>query len=146
MTARRLAMLALVGCSAGCGTDTAECARSLSVEAAVRATADDVEPILLRACAVGGCHLRAPGAGGLVLAPSAWPAAVVGVPAQANPAMQLVVPGQPERSWLVAKLDAAFCGATCDAAGGCGGAMPPGEPLPDVERALIIAWIRDGAR
>ncbi|MBC7977653.1 MAG: hypothetical protein H7138_21970, partial [Myxococcales bacterium] len=53
--------------------------------------------------------------------------------------------GQPARSWLVAKLDGAFCGATCDPALGCGTEMPPGEPLSDAERAIIVAWIQDGA-
>lgn len=145
MSARGIAVV-LACAGLGCGTDTATCPPSLAAEATLHATAAEVESILARSCAVGGCHLRAPGAGGLVLAPSAWTTAVVGVPSRANPAMRLVEPGAPARSWLVAKLDGAFCGATCEAGGGCGGEMPPGEPLADAERALVIAWIRDGAR
>lgn len=138
--------LAIMLALAGCGNDTAECAPSIAIAPALHATAADVAPILARSCAVGGCHLRAPGAGGLVLDASSWRAALVGVPSQANPSMMLVAAGAPARSWLVAKLDGAFCGAACNARGGCGGEMPPGEPLADDERALLIAWIREGAR
>jgi len=139
--------LACVALAVGCGVDTAVCPSAVAVDPGVRATARDVQPILARSCALGGCHLRAPGAGGLVfeLTSAAWTAAVVGVRAQANPAMALVAPGHPERSWLVAKLDGAFCGATCDPVVGCGAAMPFGEPLPEADRAMIVAWIRDGA-
>lgn len=138
MTAR----LALVLALAGCGIDTAECP-TVQLDETVHASAADVAPIIARACAVGGCHLRAPGAGELVL-DAGWRAALVGVPAQQHPAMALVAPGSPEQSWLVAKLEGGFCGMTC--AQGCGAAMPPGEPLPAAERAIIAAWIRDGAR
>lgn len=140
--------LACVALAVGCGAGTAVCGSPVAVDPGLRATARDVEPILARACALGGCHLRVPGAGGLVLAltSAAWTAAVVGVRAHANPAMDLVAPGHPERSWLVGKLDGAFCGATCDPGVGCGAAMPFGEPLPPAERAIIVAWIRDGAR
>jgi len=143
-----LAVALGVGCGLGCGVDTAACVSPLQVEATMHATADEVRPILARSCALGGCHLSAPGAGGLVLdvASAAWVTAVVGARAQANPAMELVAAGRPERSWLVAKLDGVFCDATCDRDLGCGAAMPPGEPLSDAERAVIVAWIRDGAR
>jgi hypothetical protein len=144
MNAMPLACLVL---GLGCGADTSLCAAA-RVDATAHATAADVQPILARSCALGGCHLRAPGAGGLVLdlASAAWPSAVVGVRSQENPAMELVAAGRAERSWLVAKLDGAFCGSTCDRALGCGAEMPPGEPLPDAERAIIVAWIQDGAR
>jgi hypothetical protein len=144
MNAMALACLAL---GLGCGADTSLCATPIEVDVTAHASAANVQPILARSCAVGGCHLRAPGAGGLVLpvASPGWPSAVVGVRSQENPAMELVAAGQPERSWLVAKLDGAFCGATCDPALGCGAEMPPGEPLPDAERAIIVAWILDGA-
>jgi hypothetical protein len=118
------------------------------VVAVDRATADDVTPILEKSCALGGCHLRAPGAGGLVLdrSTAAWRTAVVNVPAQQNPAMALVAPGDPDRSWLVVKIFGAFCNASCDRTLGCGASMPPGQPLSDTERATIMTWIRDGAQ
>lgn len=154
MQAARAACLALVlgvlgslG-ALGCGADPEACDPLVEIAEVTSATADDVAAILERSCALGGCHLSGPGAGGLVLGRSAatWRAALVNVPSQQSPAMALVAPGDPDRSWLVAKLRGAFCGATCDRALGCGGPMPPGEPLAAPERATIIAWIADGAR
>ncbi len=134
----------------GCGAESAVCApvEVAAVDSAATAGADDVAMILGRSCALGGCHLSGPGAGGLVLGRSsdAWRAALVNVPSQQNPAMPLVAPGDPDRSWLVVKLLGSFCDAPCDPELGCGGPMPPGEPLSDAERATIIAWIADGAR
>lgn len=134
----------------GCGADDATCGApvELAAIAAVEpATADDVAAILERSCALGGCHLSGPGAGGLVLGRSTatWRAALVNVPSQQNPAMALVAPGDPDRSWLVAKVHGALCDATCDRALGCGGPMPPGAPLSDAERATLVTWIADGA-
>jgi hypothetical protein len=148
MTSMQAACLTLVLCAVGCGADTAACDSPVAIAAVDRATADDVTSILERSCALGGCHLSGPGAGGLVLGRStaAWRTAMVNVRSQQNPAMALVVPGDPDRSWLVAKILGAFCGVTCDRALGCGGAMPPGVPLSGPERATIIAWIADGAR
>lgn len=137
---------------AGCGADPEACDSPVALasiaHASASASADDVAAILERSCALGGCHLSGPGAGGLVLGRStaAWRAALVNVASQQNPTMMLVAPGDPDGSWLVAKLFGAFCGATCDRSLGCGGAMPPGEPLSDPERATILAWIADGAR
>jgi hypothetical protein len=67
-------------------------------------------------CALGGCHLRAPGAGGLVLdvTSTAWLAATVGVPALQAPMMDLVAPGDPDRSWLALKISGELCGVSCD--------------------------------
>lgn len=150
MRARHVAWLALAAsaaaCGASCGVDVRECA-PVQVSA-VTASADEVGAILERACSLGGCHLGAPGAGGLVLGRSTatWRAALVEAPSRQHPGMVLVAPGDPDRSWLVAKLDGSFCGATCDRATGCGGVMPPGAPLAASERARIIAWIADGAR
>jgi hypothetical protein len=141
---RAAAVIALA--LAACGTDTgSECAAPQIDVAAQLATADDVRPIVARACAIGGCHLSAPGAGGLVLdmTSPAWITALVDVPARQSPSLALIVPGDPAQSWLVRKLDGEFCPAQCP--GGCGGRMPVGEPLTAAERATIIAWIESGA-
>jgi hypothetical protein len=141
-----LALSLCAGCGADSAVDTGACGSLAPV--AKTASAADVEMILARSCALGSCHLRAPGAGGLVfdLSSGAWVTAVVGVTAGEAPTMQLVAAGKPEQSWLVAKIFGSFCGVTCDRTRGCGAAMPPGEQLPDAERAIIVAWIRDGAR
>jgi hypothetical protein len=149
VSAARRACLVL-GLCAGCGVDTAVDAGACRSPTRVDATASagDVEPILARSCTLGGCHLGAPGAGGLVLDVSSvgWVSAVVGVRAQEAPTMQLVAAGQPEQSWLVAKIFGSFCGVTCERTLGCGAPMPSGEPLSDADRAIIMAWIGDGAR
>jgi hypothetical protein len=139
--------LLLVG-AAGCGSDDATCAPPPDVAAVGPVTAENVTSILERSCALGGCHLGAPGSAGLVLGRTTaeWRAAMVSVPSRQNPALPLIAPGDPARSWLVAKIYGAFCDAPCDQPGGCGGAMPPGVKLSDVERATIVAWIADGAQ
>ncbi|NOU31423.1 MAG: hypothetical protein HOO96_26290 [Polyangiaceae bacterium] len=140
--------LALTLCALACSSEastgaTTTCSAPLEVAPNPKATAADVQPILARSCALGGCHLSAPGAGDLVL-DGGWMAAMVGVPSKQNPAMPLVTAGDPRRSWLVAKLRRPFCGAGCTQ--GCGGPMPPGEPLTPAELATIIGWIEGGAR
>ena len=138
---------ALALCAVACGGDPEPCDSPVELLSGAHASADEVAPILERSCALGGCHLSGPGAGGLVLGRSAaaWRAALVNVPSQQNPTMMLISPGDPDRSWLVAKIRGALCAATCDRALGCGGPMPPGESLSDSERVTIIAWIADGA-
>lgn len=127
-----------------CGAD-ADCTFDVSTE--LRATATDVQPILAQSCAVGGCHLSAPGAGGLVLdvVDSTWPSALIGVPSQENPGMDLVDAGDPDRSWLVRKIFGSFCGVSCAPTLGCGAAMPFGAPLDDADRSTIVAWVMAGA-
>jgi hypothetical protein len=144
MTALGPACVALA--LAACGVDTAACGVP-ALAAPAHATSADVLAIVARDCAVGGCHLRAPGAGGLVLdvTSPAWASAVVGVAAREAPAMALVAPGDPARSWLVAKLSGVFCAAACDRQLGCGGRMPTGTPLSAADEAIIVAWIEAGA-
>jgi hypothetical protein len=140
--------ISLAAAATGCNADAEVCAPIELPEApAPAASADDVAPIFERSCALGGCHLRAPGAGGLVLgrSPETWRAALVNVPSVQHREMPLVAPGDPDRSWLVVKIFGAACEA-CEPSAGCGGPMPPGDPLSESERATIIAWIADGAR
>ena len=59
--------------------------------------------------------------------------------------MDLVAPGDPERSWLVYKIFGDLCRFTCDTKLGCGGQMSFGQPLSEQERGVILAWIRHGA-
>lgn len=152
MSAPRLACcaLALLALAAiGCGAEDNACPSTppLAGEAPASATADDVDAIFARSCALGGCHLSGPGAGGLVLGrtPATWRAALIDVPSQQSPSLPLVAPGDPGASWLVAKLAGQLCDASCDRALGCGGPMPPGAPLTELERATIAAWIAEGA-
>jgi hypothetical protein len=136
--------------AAACGSsssDGADCgpAPDVTANAPAQATAADVQPILAKNCAVGGCHLN--GAGGLVLdvASPSWVKAVVGVPAQENPSINLVTAGDPDQSWLVDKIFGRLCGDACDPRLGCGAQMPFGTALSDIDRGTIVAWIDAGA-
>ena len=149
MTTLRFALLGVALALGGCGEVDASCGpgTALAVREPDTASRADVQEILGRSCAVGGCHASTPGAGGLALpqADAAWVASVVGVRSQENESMDLVAPGDPERSWLVYKISGDLCRFTCDPRLGCGGQMPFGQQLSEPERGLIVAWIRDGA-
>jgi hypothetical protein len=81
------------------------------------------------------CHSAAGKAGGLDLETDAH-AALVDVASSAGPV--LVVPGDPDASFLMAKLEG-------ELAAGQGGPMPPSGPLPAEQIELIRQWIADGA-
>ena len=131
---------------AGCAADDASaCAPDFTAGAPAQATTAEVTAIIARSCALGGCHLHAPGAGDLVLdtAADAWTQAVVGVRAHET-AMDLVAPGDPDASWLAHKVFGSLCGVTCPGSG-CGAPMPFGAALSADERGTISAWIAGGA-
>jgi hypothetical protein len=109
----------------------------------------DVEKVLARSCALGGCHAGSPGAGDLTfpLGSGAWVANVVGQPSSENRAMNLVEAGDPARSWMVLKLTGAYCffAKACASEVGCGQRMPFGEELSMEDKEILVAWIRGGA-
>jgi hypothetical protein len=154
MSQRRPIALALTFASAvsACGTDVSKCDEQADFAAGVSTTttAGDVTPILAQNCALGGCHLSEPGAGNLVLdvssgAASGWVGALVGVPAQESPSMDLVAPGDPDNSWVVHKIFGELCGAMCSPTTGCGAEMPFGTSLSTTDRATVVAWVLAGA-
>jgi glucose/arabinose dehydrogenase len=131
-----------------CGTSDTDCSPTTDeLSANAPAAASDVQPILAQNCAVGGCHLSQPGAGGLVLdvSTATWPNGLVGVAAHESPSMDLVTAGDPDRSWLVHKIFGSFCGAVCNSTLGCGAEMPFGASLSDADRGTIVAWVLAGA-
>lgn len=136
--------------------------------------ANDVVPVFQGACAISSsCHLSggSPTGEGLGLGPSnsmtptqmeidAIHASLVSVTAVRS-SLNLVEPGDPGKSWLLAKIDYAdemdsdarpkfsACAAlACEgSAEGCGKSMPEIGPLLDEDRASKIrAWIADGAQ
>lgn len=88
------------------------------------------------------CHVTGVRAGmGPLLDPDdAWDQ-IVGVPAT-QAAVMRITPGDPESSYLLAKVEARH-----EDLGGSGSSMPPPErpQLPEDERALLRAWIEGGA-
>jgi hypothetical protein len=122
---------------------------SLDPPAEAISSSHDVETVLARSCAVGGCHAGSPGAANLTLplGAGAWVANIVSRPSRENPVMMLVQPGDPAKSWMVQKLLCNQCSfaSTCDARLGCGQCMPFGKPLALADITTVFVWVRSGA-
>ncbi len=100
----------------------------------------DIAPVLKVRCAT--CHLTGKEAGNLALHPRAAYDTLVGVAASENARLSRVVPGKPEASYLLMKLD----GTHLDN-GGSGTRMPMGAPpLDPATRKRIRDWIVQGAK
>jgi hypothetical protein len=100
----------------------------------------EIAPILEEKCAV--CHLTGQEAGNISLVADNAVASLVGVNAVGAPNVKRVVPGEPEASYLISKLE-----GTHGEVGGLGGQMPfGGPPLSIVEIAKIRRWVKDGAK
>lgn len=101
-----------------------------------------LQPIFTDRCAFGGCHATVSPAAGQSLAEGLAYARTVNVPSEELPSMDRVEPGDPDRSYLVHKVQ----GTHLDV-GGSGLRMPRGqEPLSQDQINLIRAWIEQGAR
>jgi hypothetical protein len=104
------------------------------------AAGDDFEAIrddlLVRSCGFSSCH--GAGAGGFTVSAEMTRDDLVNAPAFANPAVILVIPGDPDESYLVRKLEG---GPNIQ-----GEAMPPDGPaLAAEEIQRIRDWIAAGA-
>jgi hypothetical protein len=96
---------------------------------------DLYERVLQPSCALGGCHDRATAAGGLPMRDMCQTRTALlgkGACGETN-----VVPGQPDSSLLVNKLDSKMPR--------CGSAMPPAGPLTASVLAAVRSWIEAGA-
>ena len=102
--------------------------------------ARDVQPILDKRCAFGGCHSATTRQAGLVLVSGASHGALVGRPARLNPSDTLVIPGAASRSWLMKMVGR-------DAAARSGVSRMPlaAAPLTANQIATIARWIDRGA-
>jgi hypothetical protein len=102
--------------------------------------ARDVQPMLDRRCAFGGCHSVATRQAGLVLVAGASHGALVRRPSRLRPGDTLVVPGAAARSWLMTML------ADAPAARGGFSRMPlAAAPLTPNQLATVARWIDQGA-
>ena len=97
-----------------------------------------IQPIWDDNCAMAGCHLNLVNPN--LAAGSAYDS-IVGVPADGQPALNRVEPGDADASYLINKIE-----GTHTDVGGAGGMMPLlGGPLGQSEITLIRLWIEDGA-
>ena len=90
-----------------------------------------------------GCHDAAQRAGGMydLTRPDVAYAVLVDRPSDDVPGMDRIEPGDPEASYLVAKIE-----GRQQQVGGRGDRMPPtGFPLPDDDIDLIRDWVTAGA-
>ncbi len=102
----------------------------------------DVQPILTSNCALSNCHAGTNPQQGMNLSAEQTFANVVNVCAMELSTMNRVMPGQPDNSYLVHKVQ----GTHLDV-GGSGFQMPLGRlPLTQMEIDLIRAWIAAGAQ
>lgn len=102
----------------------------------------DVQPLFNRSCAVVGCHLNGPLAGGLSLGPADAYDALVGIVSAQQPPALRVVPSDAETSYLYLKITRAV------GDGIRGSPMPApgtGTVLTDAEKGLVKTWIDQGA-
>jgi hypothetical protein len=160
-------VIVLSGCSDPPAPAPADAAPVDVVDAApADATADDVpatpatfaevQALFTRSCAMPACHGRADGgggSGGLYLTDGVTShEAMVGRPSDQVASVRLVVPGDPDNSYLVMKVEGTMrerLPQQCAISPGrnpCGAQMPQlAAPLTADERALIRSWIAAGA-
>lgn len=110
----------------------------------------EIDEIFRLSCSFSSCHGEKPGKGDLYLplpAAGDWHPNVVNVPSKIHKTMKLVVPFDPQNSFLVHKLTDGSCALAKDCVSGtCGDRMPQGsDPLPPAQRDAIVEWIRAGA-
>jgi hypothetical protein len=99
---------------------------------------EPVAAILEATCATAACHAASRGAGQLVLSPDQARESLVDAPSNQQDGATLVIPGDPDGSYLMAKLRGED--------GIRGARMPIGQsPLSDEEMATIADWIAGGA-
>ncbi|MEZ4699056.1 MAG: hypothetical protein R2834_01900 [Rhodothermales bacterium] len=105
------------------------------------ALADIQTSVFSVSCAVQGCHAGANAIMGLDLSEGLSHANIVNVPSVESPDLMLVKPGDPDNSYLVAKIE----GSALVKAGTF--RMPLGrEPLSDDVIQAVREWIEAGAK
>lgn len=135
----RHALLLLAVLGAACTTGSTDTSDTDDTDVAPAATFQRVEDEVIKpSCAFSFCHSGG-ASGGLRLTGDAADdhAALVGVLATGLATETLVIPGDPDGSYLVKKLE--------DASGIAGARMPSGGPLTADQIQLVRDWIADGA-
>lgn len=107
---------------------------------------DGVMPVLSESCALAACHAAKQSNLGIHIT---YDAALVYSELQKEsptyPGVKFVVPGKPDESFLMAKMDGTHAKLPACAAG-CGREMPPDDMLPQSKRDVVRKWIENGAK
>ncbi len=110
------------------------------VEVANPSFANDIQPIFVRRCAIGGCHSLNSARADLVLASGHAYDSIVNKPSFLNPALDRIEPGDAASSWLVIMIE------DDDDARLHYSRMPlGGQPLTPNQIATIVNWVENGA-
>lgn len=134
-------LLMVVGCAAP-GSPGQPAASSPTPEAPARVVlADVVEGVFAPSCSTRSCHGAQGAQGNLVLVGDDLRERLVDREPWSLEASgrgwRLVVPGEPDRSWLLIKMEGPPVGG--------GGRMPVGRAPDPSQLALVRAWIAQGA-
>lgn len=109
---------------------------------------DDVVPILATNCALAACHSSKESNLGIHLTydkAQLYAELQKSSPTPGYGNAKFVVPGKPEESFLMAKMDGTQSKLPA-CSGGCGAEMPPGELIAQKDRDVVRAWIKNGAK
>lgn len=132
-------MKARAVCRAFLFTAAASSVSTGSIAAEGVSFSNDLVPVLKKRCAI--CHLTGAEAGNMALHPRAAYGYLVDVPSVQAPELMRVAPAEPEKSYLLMKLE----GSHLDA-GGTGTTMPFNEPPLDAATIdQFRQWIAAGA-
>lgn len=126
---KTVVMALFLGCGLGCGGGAPSKPATLG---------NVQQDVFALSCTFSSCHSSGAAKGGLVLEPGSF-GKLVNVGAVGAPGRRLVVPGQPDASYLLEKLTSDRPAA--------GARMPPGGIALEAERVeLVRAWIQAGAQ
>lgn len=94
------------------------------------------DEVFVPSCGFGGCH--GTGTGGLTLTEDTTPSALINVQASGMPDRFYVVPGEPDNSYIVQKMEGTA---------GIAGSIMPTTGIVEPERVTMVRnWILAGAR
>lgn len=106
----------------------------------------DVVPIVAQSCASASCHGSAQNGLGISFAVGDVDGLYAELQRESPTAkgVRFVVPGDPTKSFLYAKVVGDQGEYTCTVPG-CGETMPPGTKIPSSQRDTLRQWIMEGA-
>lgn len=123
-------MLLVVACFFGCSKECVQPTGEPSFSG-------EVQPLFTARCSFSGCHDAGSASGELVLSAGQAYSQLVNVPSALEPDRVRVLPGDPQNSYLVMKLENRQS---------VGEAMPLGDDLDSTEIQIIRNWIENGVK
>lgn len=139
-----LAALALVSLSCASSSESTPSTSTPKVPAVVTFQ-NNIVPMVQETCALAACHSSKESNLGIYLTfDAAQIYAELKKPSPTAVGEKFIVPGDPVRSYVFAKLEGRQGDAKC--MGSCGTEMPPGDKLTPTQIAVWKKWITEGAK